>query len=339
MQDYLSVMTESVENHFGCKVKAVRKQKLGKDEAVVFSFGRPPYCVAVKSSDDADKLEEEFNRSVFFHERVGGPFALPFYFQKESDGAFYVFGFTEGVSLSELNIKFKRRKKKKALTFDIVNAFIKMQKRRELKYGFEFGEKYDTWYDFYSECAEEIYLFCQTLKKEGKLENSVFEAVRLSFENLSKIIEPKKASETEADLQNDDEDEPDDSDEGELDDGLVQQQETAEAVLAHGGFSAENFIVDPETLRLKMILAPSFLLWAEPEYELYELLKSHDYHLELYELYKMKIQTSPVCDLKTCMYSLYSELHKLKEGSPCNKELIATDAQELLRLMKKQNII
>ena len=84
---------------------------------------------------------------------------------------------------------------------------------------------------------------------------------------------------------------------------------------------------------------PFNILWADPEYELFALTVGAGKKLRLLKRYKSKVKTSKYCDVKLCVYALYSEMLWYQKGVPVDHTYLKKLAKNLLKVMKKYRLL
>lgn len=260
---------------------------------------KSPFVIAIKCSDNPELLKQEYEQIKFISDRVDCKLPRLYHFGICPDGtAVMIMEHFSGVSASNLK---KIGKAKQILPDMIVDNLIKIHTVHNDKFGYPDNAVYDTWYDFYSEFAKEIYTFAKESYENGKLAKKVFSAVKLSYENLDKILCDAMGRPT----------------------------------LIHGDYWQPNFIVNPDTFELIGIIDPFNIMWTEPEYELFTLTVGGSKKLNLYKKYKSKVNTSKYCDLKVELYALYNELLWYKKLGTIGHSYLMYRSKRLIKQMKK----
>lgn len=262
-----------------------------------------PYSIAVKCSDNAELLRQEYQQIKFINDRVDCKLPRLYHFGICRDGsAVMIMEHFDGVSASKLK---KVRKAKESLPNEIVDNLLKIHSVHNEKFGPIDNAVYDTWYDYYSEFADEIYRFVKDSYENDRLRKKVFTAVSLSYEKRKEILRDTDGTPT----------------------------------LIHGDYWQPNFIVNPDTYALVGVIDPFNILWAEPEYELFTLTVGGSKKLKLYENYKSKITPSKYCDLKVELYALYNELLWYKKLGSVSMGYLLYRSRRLIKQMKRNGIL
>lgn len=262
-----------------------------------------PYSLAVKYSNNAELLRQEYEQIKFISDRVACKLPRLYHFGECDNGcALMLMELFDGVNTNAVK---HIRRGSKILAKQIVDNLLKIHEVHNNKFGPIDNAVYNTWYDYYSEFAGEIYDFVKQLYSEGKIRKKVFKAVQLSYERLDKIL----------------------------------CNSEYEPTLIHGDYWQPNFIVNPNTYELVGIIDPFNIMWAEPEYELFALTVGGSKKLKLYEIYKSRITPTQYCDLKVELYALYNELLWYKRLSSISQSYLLYRAGRLIKQMRKNRLL
>lgn len=262
-----------------------------------------PYLLAVKYSNNAALLKQEYEQIKFINDRVECKMPRLYHFGECGDGfAIMIMEYFNGISANEIK---HIRKASKILPDMVVDNLLKIHTVHNEKFGPVDNAVYDTWYAYYSEFAGEIYDFVKQSYSERKISKKILTAVELSYEKLDKIL--------------------DDS--------------NGEPTLIHGDYWQPNFVVDPDTYELVGIIDPFNIMWTEPEYELFALTVGGSKKLKLYEKYKSRITPTKYCDLKVEMYALYNELLWYKKLGSISQSYLLYRSRKLLKQMKRNKLL
>lgn len=299
-----NLLKRTLEERLNCKIFDITEIGSGASASIFKVFlDRQPSLLAVKYGKYPDLLLDEYNTVKFISDRVDCKLPKLYDFIKESDFALIVMEYIDGKSATMKNLRFKFGRKK--LADEIVDNLLKIHSVHNDKFGPADNAVYDTWFDYYSEFATEIYSFTAEAKKNNKVPDIVFKAVEASYKNLTKLIEETGDKPT----------------------------------LIHGDYWVPNFLVDTKAMELKGIVDPFNVMWTEPEYELFALTVGYGKNLRLYENYKSKVNVSRLCDLKVELYALYNELYWFKKLGKVSTAYLIFRSRRLLKQMKKNKII
>ncbi len=259
--------------------------------------------IAVKISDHPVLMRQEYEMLSFLKEKTESKIPEVYFFDERDGMGIIAMEYIGGVSGADRSLRFSLRKKH--LAESIVDNLLVLQRAKGEKFGPFDNAVYDTWYDYYSELAQEIYAFSLGKHGEGALAGSVMRAVELSFENLARI----------------------------LGEGCFPP------TLIHGDYWMPNFIIDKSSMELLAAVDPFNVMYADPEYELFAMTVGFGEGLHLYELYKSKVKVSEHCDMKKEMYALYSELLWYKRLGSIDHSYLVMRAKRLMREMKRAGVI
>lgn len=265
-----------------------------------------PYVAAVKISKFPNLLKKEYLQIKYINDRIDCKLPEIYDFYEMNDNlSFMLMEYFDGISADK--IKFRRVKRKnKKLAEQITDNLLKLHSVHNCKFGPVDHAVYDSWYDYYSEFAKEIYDFAKQAYNDGKIKKKVFCAVEASYLKLDKIL----------------------------------CGSTGEPTLIHGDYWLPNFIVNDDTYDFMGCIDPFNIMWAEPEYELFTLTVGRlSEKLNLYKIYKCKISPTELCDLKSEMYALYNELLWHKNLGLFNNNYLMFRSKRLLKQMKVNGLL
>jgi len=262
-----------------------------------------PYKIAVKASSHPELMRKEAEMLSFLKDKTESKVPRV-YFCEEKDGKAYIaMEYIDGINGTDKSLML--RPGRKHLAESIIDNLLLIQKAKNDRFGPIENAVYDTWKEYYREFADEIYSFTLEMYANGKLDDIVARAVKLSYEKLDDIF----------------------------------SEETGKPTLIHGDYWMPNFIIDKKKMELKAAVDPFNMMWAEPEYELFAMTVGTGKKLKLYETYKSKVSVSELCDLKTELYALYSELLWYKKLGTISHDYLKLRSKGLLKQMKLYNII
>lgn len=263
-----------------------------------------PYVLAVKYSSNANLLKQEYEQIRFISDRVDCKLPKLYHFGvlEDDHSAIMIMQLFNGVSANKIR---HIRKASKILPDMIVDNLLKIHMVHNDKFGPVHHAVYNTWYDYYSDFAYDIYNFAKSSYNSGKMRKKAFQAVELSYKNLDKIL----------------------------------SENSGKPTLIHGDYWQPNFIVNPETYELVGLIDPFNIMWAEPEYELFALTVGGSAKFKLYENYKSKVHTTDYCDLKVEMYALYNELLWYRKLDKFDNGYLLYRGKRLIKQMKRKGLL
>ncbi len=295
---------EYILNHTDFKLMNIECIGSGASGAVFKAkLENEPYHVAVKCSKYPELLQKEYDQIQFISDRVECKLPKLYSIGSDNNGSsFMVMEYFDGIGGDKIKNFFKASR---VLPNQIVDNLLKIHSVHNDKFGPIDNAVYDTWYDYYSKLAKEIYDFAVYSYENGKIRKKVMEAVELSYSRLDKIL----------------------------------QDDTGIPTLIHGDYWQPNFVVNPKTYELVGVIDPFNIMWTEPEYELFALATGAGARLKLYENYKSRIIPSRYCDLKLEMYALYNELLWHKKLGTYNNSYLLYRSKRLIRQLKRNHLI
>ena len=262
-----------------------------------------PKIIAVKISSHPELMLQEFEMLSFLKEKTESKIPNVYFFEQVENIGVIGMEYISGICGTDKSIPYSFRKKH--LAESIVNNLLVIQKAHNDKFGVYNHAVYDTWQQYYSEFAKDIYTFSKLKYSKQELDAVVMKAVALSYRNLD----------------------------------IIFSEEISPPTLIHGDYWMPNFIIDKKSMELLAVVDPFNVMWADSEYELFALTAGAGKKLRLYETYKRKVKVSKYCDLKLELYALYSELLWYKKQVPVEHSYLRKRAKRLLKEMKKHKMI
>lgn len=177
-------------------------------------------------------------------------------------------------SFTDFALLFKPRKQKQRFANAVCDALIELHSHTSPKFGDILDPQYDSWRDFYFPYAQKIMRGAERLYAEGLLKKYIYDTAKTLWAKYDVIFE----------------------------------DEVKEACLIHGDVNVMN-IMTKKPFELVGFIDPLDSMYADKEYELYQLINLTGNTFRLYETYKSKYPVSPKCDLKCAFYALFHELN------------------------------
>lgn len=160
---------------------------------------------------------------------------------------------------------------------------------------------YKTFNEYYKEKAVDILNMAKKLNEEGQLADYVLGIVNEAVNSFDKIF----------------------------------CLPITEASLIHGDYNMWNVMIDKKNCKVTAIIDPCGCMWADSEYDLYQLNNANGKHLKLFETYAKKKQLSENCRQKMAFYELFTEIeHYHNSGYPVIQKLIKKQADSLKEFLK-----
>lgn len=198
------------------------------------------------------------------------------FFAKDAEIEFDIFAMEkiEGKSLfSDFILLILPKSKREKIANDIIDSMIETHSVQNEKFGSIDNPSYTDWNDYYKKFAYDILTKSRDLHAENKLDNKILELLEQAWEHYDEIFSEKVQT----------------------------------ASLIHGDLNVMNVMVNKKH-ELSGIIDPLGSMYADKEYDLFQLNNLTGKRFNLYKIYKQKAQTSKNCDVKCAFYALYNEI-------------------------------
>lgn len=176
-------------------------------------------------------------------------------------------------SFTNFALLFKPKSQKQRFADAVCDALIGLHSHTSPKFGDATNPQYDTWQEFYFPYAQRILQGAEKLYEAGRLKKDIYDTAKALWEKYDDIF----------------------------------GDEVKEACLIHGDINVMN-IMTKKPFELVGFIDPLHSMYADREYELFQLRNLTGDSFGLYETYKSKYPVSPKCDLKCAFYSLFHEI-------------------------------
>ncbi len=188
--------------------------------------------------------------------------------------------FIEGSNVLNIGYLFKSKKQKSAFAEKVVKGMTEWHSVKGEAYGFLDGEKYATWLECYKKEKQEPWLKgLSELADKGKF----------SRKKLSLLLEATK-----------------------IFNEVYTEPESP--VLIHADLNIMNIMADPKSFELKGFIDPCGAMWADREYDLFQLRNMWGDSYGLYEEYKRQNGLSEFADFKIAYYAALHEASCRPQG-------------------------
>ena len=168
---------------------------------------------------------------------------------------------------------FKPRKQKERFASAVCDALIALHSNTSPKFGYIENPQYDSWQDFYFPYAQDIMNGAEKLRAEGRLKKYIYATLKALWANYDYIF----------------------------------SDEVKEACLIHGDANVMN-VMTKKPFEFVGFIDPLDSMYADREYELFQLSNLTGNAFKLYQTYKSKYPVSPKCDLKCAFYAVFHEV-------------------------------
>ncbi len=177
-------------------------------------------------------------------------------------------------SFTNFALLFKPRRQKQRFADAVCDALIELHSHTSPKFGDISDPQYDSWRDFYFPYAQKIMQGAEKLYAERRLKKYIYDTAKALWTNYD----------------------------------LSFCDEVKEACLIHGDANVMN-IMTKKPFELVGFIDPLDSMYADREYELFQLRNLTGNAFRLYETYKAKYPVSPKCDVKCAFYGLFHEIN------------------------------
>lgn len=190
--------------------------------------------------------------------------------------------FIEGENAMNPKFILKSRERKSNFAFQVIDGMLEWHSVTNDRYGFLQNPESDSWKTFYLESFFEPRMNgLKELCRNGKYPESDLERLLMGAE-----IFKKETDEPEC------------------------------PVLIHGDLNIMNIMVDPKTMRVNGFIDPLDSMWADREYDLFQLQNMWGDKFGLFDEYKRRVRLSKDISFKLAFYGAVNEAScRLRSGS------------------------
>ncbi len=260
------------------KFKFIGGGSYGRVYKTVLSDGE---IIAVKGYKLQEMQHEESQQLKFLSEHTSVKMPEVLFTYEDNDTAILAMSFVEGQNVLNPAFLLKSKSQKQKFADDVVAGMLEWHSVTNDKFGSLSSPVYDSWYEYYKTERQEPWLKAlKELSGNGKFSKKkmklLFEATEI-FNNLP--------------------------------------QENTKPVLIHADLNIMNIMADPKTFNLIAFIDPCGSIWADREYDLFQLRNMWGDAYGLYETYKRKCETSEFTDFRVAYYGAMLEASmRLKGG-------------------------
>ena len=189
--------------------------------------------------------------------------------------------FVEGQNVLNPVFLLKSKRQKQEFADDVVSGMLEWHGASNDKFGSLSNPVYDSWYEYYKNEKQEPWLKAlKELSNNGNFSKKKLQLLMEATELFNKL--PK---------------------------------ENTKPVLIHADLNIMNIMADPKTLKLTAFIDPCGSIWADREYDLFQLRNMWGDAYGLYETYKRKCKTSEFTDFRVAYYaSMHEAAMRIKGG-------------------------
>lgn len=192
---------------------------------------------------------------------------------------------------------FKSKKTKLEFANKVTEVMHYWHSQTNDKYGLTGNAVYDNWLDYYKPFAEDVLKTARELTANNLLEKSTLEVMESAWAHFDYIF----------------------------------SEPIEKPSLIHGDLNVMNIMSDRKLKNISVI-DPLNCMWADFEYDLFQLRNMTGDCFYLYETYKKNYPVSEKCDIKCSFYALYNEVYSyIASGKKFNFIL-----KPIVKRMKKE---
>ncbi len=237
--------------------------------------------IAIKGYKLQEMHREEAFQLDFLSKNTSVKMPKVLFTYEDEDTAILAMSFVEGQNVLMPNFLFKSKEQKQKFADEVISGMLEWHSVTNDKFGSLSNPVYDSWYEYYKIEKQTPWLDAlKELADNGKFSNKkmklLYEATEL-FNNLP--------------------------------------QEKTTPVLIHADLNIMNIMADPKTFELVAFIDPCGSVWADREYDLFQLRNMWGDAYGLYETYKRRSKTSEFTDFRVAYYGAMLEASmRLKGG-------------------------
>ncbi len=304
MKNTKKIIKDIVQEQMKTEVKKIHPIGKGAIGSVYCAeISTKPYKIAIKMSRHFEAIQREKDMLEFLFSKMSCKIPQVYFICKHNNITYLAMELIEGISGKSGKIIFVPNKKH--LANNIIDTFMNTQSYHNDKFGLFDNPAYDSWKDYYFDFFTPIYDFTKNKYKAKEVSKNVMKAVEFIKENFDIIFNDTKGKPT----------------------------------LCHGDFWMPNMIIDLKKSELAGVIDPFNVIYAEPEYELFSLTLGYGKKLNLYGIYKSRVQTSKYCDLKVELYALCNELHWYMLLNSVGHNYLEDRSKNLIKQMEMNKLI
>lgn len=242
----------------------------GKVYRVLTADGRK---IAVKAFREKGAQQKESNQLIMLSKNTKVPMPEVLFLYDDGESSLMGMTFVEGRNVLNPLFVFKNKKQKKMFADDVVSAMLEWHSVKGKKYGDINKPQYESWKEYYINEKQKPFLEALSeLVSKGKYGRKNLELLKEATEIYNSLPDEAEAP-----------------------------------VLIHGDLNIMNIMANPKNLELIGIIDPSGSIYADKEYDLFQLRNMWGDIFGLYETYKQKCKLSEYTDFRVAYYGAMNE--------------------------------
>ena len=237
--------------------------------------------IAIKGYKLQEMQNEEALQLSFLSKNTSVKMPEVLFTYEDNDTAILAMSFVEGQNVLMPNFLFKSKSQKQKFADEVISGMLEWHSVTNDKFGSLSNPVYDSWYEYYKAEKQEPWLKAlNELAENGKFSKKKMNLLFAATELFNKL-----------------------------------PQENTKPVLIHADLNIMNIMADPKTFKLIAFIDPCGSIWADREYDLFQLRNMWGDAYGLYETYKRKCKTSEFTDFRVAYYGAMLEASmRLKVG-------------------------
>ena len=277
----LPIIPELVSEKFDKKVSYIKFIGGGSYGRVYKTILSDREAIAVKAYRIQGSQYEEAEQLNLLsaHTSVKMPRVLFTYEDEET--AILAMSFVDGQNVLNPMFLLKNKSQKQKFANDVISGMLEWHSVTNDKFGSLSNPIYDSWYDYYKEEKQKPWLAAlKELPNNGKFSKKKLQLLVEATELFNNLPE-----------------------------------ENTKPVLIHADLNIMNIMADTKTLELTAFIDPCGSIWADKEYDLFQLRNMWGDAYGLYETYKSNSEISEFTDFRVAYYaSMHEAAMRLKGG-------------------------
>ncbi len=260
------------------KIKFIGGGSFGRVYKVELSDGG---IIAVKAYRVQGSQYEEAQQLKLLSENTSVKMPEVLFTYEDDDTAILAMSFVEGQNVLNPTFLLKNKSQKQKFADEVISGMLEWHRVTNNKFGSLSNPVYDSWYEYYKKEKQEPWLKALSeLSEKGKFSKKKLQLLNDATEIFNRLPEENTAP-----------------------------------VLIHGDLNIMNIMADHKTLKLTAFIDPCGSIWADREYDLFQLRNMWGDAYGLYESYKQKCKMSVFTDFRVAYYaSMHEASMRLKGG-------------------------
>ena len=254
------------------KIEFIGGGSYGRVYKTVLSDGE---AIAIKAYRIQGSQYEEARQLKILSENTSVKMPEVLFTYEDSETAVLAMSFVEGKNVLEPSFLFRSKAQKRKFADAVTSGMLDWHSVKNSEFGMLDKPGYNSWIDFYKSQMQQPWLDgLEKLAQNGKYPKKDLALLKRATEIFNSLPE-----------------------------------ETVTPVLIHGDLNIMNIMAHPKTLELTAFIDPCNAMWADREYDLYQLRNMWGDAYGLYETYKQKYKLSEYADFRVAYYGAMNEAH------------------------------